>query len=72
MNYREHVEVLRARRADLAAEVAGFTVVTSVMQWMQARGLTQTTVDIIGQDEFEYDFVVRVGSDEEWLVFGLT
>jgi hypothetical protein len=72
MNYREHVEVLRARRADLAAEVEGFTGVTAVLNWMQTRGLTQTTVDIIGQDEFEYDFVVRVGPGEEWLVFGLT
>jgi len=72
MTYEDHVEALRARRPDLAAEVAGFTGVTSVLTWMQTRGLAGTTVDIVGQDEFESDFLVSLGANQEWLVFGLT
>jgi hypothetical protein len=72
MRYRDHVENLRAVRPGLAAEVADFTGVTSVLNWMQARGLARTRVDIVGQDEFESDFLVYLGTDQEWVVFGLT
>ena len=48
------------------------TGVSSVLKWMQASGLAGTRVDIVGQDEFESDFLVRLGSDQEWLAFGLT
>ena len=72
MNYRDHVAALKAHRPDLAAELAGFTSVSSVLSWLQARGLAQTAVDIVAQDEFEYDFLVRFSSDDEWLSFGMT
>jgi hypothetical protein len=72
MKYADHVANLRAGRPDLAGEVESFTGVASVLRWMQQRGLAGTTVDIIGQDEFESDFLVRLGSDDQWLVFGLT
>jgi hypothetical protein len=72
MRYRDHVDVLRASRSDLAEQVAHFTGVSSVLKWMQASGLTRTRVDIVGQDAFESDFMVRLGSDQEWLAFGLT
>ena len=72
MNYPDYVEVLRASRPDLAAEVADFTGVTSILNWMKARGLTGTMVDIVGQDEFESDFLIRVSSETEWLSFGIT
>jgi hypothetical protein len=72
MNYHDSVERIRAQRPDLAAEVASFTGVTSILNWMQTRGLTGTKVDIIGQDEFESDFLIRLGSDREWISFGIT
>jgi hypothetical protein len=72
MTYRDHVETLRASRPDLAAEMADFTGVTSVLSWMQSRGLAGTPVDIVGQDEFESDFLVCLGANQEWLAFGLT
>ncbi len=72
MRYSDHVEVLRASRPDLAAEVADFTGVSSVLRWMQDRGLARTEVDIVGQDEFESDFLIRLGPGQEWLAFGLT
>ena len=72
MNYHDHVEALRAHRPDLAAELACFTGVSSVLAWMQARGLARTSVDIVGQDEFEYDFTIRLAPGAEWLSFGQT
>jgi hypothetical protein len=69
--YADDVEALRATRPDLAAEVAGFTGVSGVLRWMQERGLTRTTVDVIGQDEFESDFIILLPSGE-WLAFGIT
>jgi hypothetical protein len=72
VNYDDHVEAMRVHRPDLADELAHFSGVSSVLAWMQARGLARTTVDIVGQDEFEYDFVIWLGSDREWLSFGLT
>ena len=60
------------RSVHLAAQTADFTGVSSVLRWMQARGLARTSVDIVGQDEFEYDFLIRLGSEREWIVFGLT
>jgi hypothetical protein len=72
VNYTDHVESLRATRPDLADEVAPFTGVSSVLTWMQQRGLTRTTVDVIGQDEFESDFLILLGPDADWIVFGIT
>ena len=72
MSYADHVETLRAIRPDLAAEVSGFTGVASVLRWMQERDLTGTAVDVVGQDEFESDFLIRLGSESEWVSFGIT
>ena len=72
MNYADHVEALRATRPDLAGEVEAFTGVMSVLTWMKARGLAGTTVDVVGQDEFESDFLIRLGSEAEWITFGIT
>jgi hypothetical protein len=70
VDYRDHVEALRAARPELAAELAKLTGVKGVLEWMQARGLARTSVDIVGMDEFEYDFLIHLGPD--WLSFGLT
>lgn len=72
MNYPEYVDALRSIRPDLAAEVADFTGVSGVLRWMQARGLAGTAVDIVGQDEFESDFLIRLGHEGKWLAFGIT
>jgi hypothetical protein len=72
VNYADHVEALRATRPDLAGEVAAFTGVKSVLEWMRARGLAGTTVDVVGQDEFESDFLIRLGPEAGWIAFGIT
>lgn len=70
--YPECVSRLRAVEPDLAEELAPFHGVGDVLAWMQQRGLTRTEVDLIGQDEFHYDFLVRLAPQGRWVVFGVT
>ena len=57
---------------DLAAEIAGFTGIEHVLTWMQRRGLAQAGIDIVGQDEFSYDFLIELEPQGRWLAFGVT
>jgi len=70
--YAEHVARLRPEYPDLADEVHAFTGITPVLEWMQRRSLPEGSVDIVGQDEFHYDFLIRIGPGERWIVFGVT
>jgi hypothetical protein len=72
MKYAEHIAALRATDPTLAEEAAGFRGVSDVLAWMQRRGLARTAVDIVGQDEFEYDFLIQLEPAGRWLAFGLT
>ena len=70
-DYSDCVQVIRASEATLAGEIAAFTGVKEVLDWMQRRGfLERDGLDMVGQDEFEYDFLIRL--DARWLVFGVT
>ena len=70
--YADHVQRVRAADAGLADELAGFTGIEQVLTWMQRKGLVGTAVDIVGQDEFEYDFLIQLGPGGRWLAFGVT
>jgi hypothetical protein len=72
LDFSDYVRHLRESDPDLAAEFAGFTGVEHVLQWMQRRGLTKPPIDIVGQDEFSYDFLVQFEPQGRWLVFGVT
>ena len=72
MEYPGHVDQLRRIDSLLADEVAGFTGITSVMAWMQRHDRTRVPIDIIGQDEFHYDFMIELEPAGRWLVFGVT
>jgi hypothetical protein len=72
LDYPDYVETLRAREPDLAEEFARFTGITAVLDWMKRRGLTGTAVDIVGQDEFYYDFLIQMEPAGRWLSFGVT
>jgi hypothetical protein len=72
-DYADYVLELRSEDAHLAGEIADFTGVKEVLDWMQRRGaLCHDGVDMVGQDEFEYDFLIRLGQNDRWLVFGVT
>ena len=69
--YAAHVERLRAADPGLAAELAGCAGVEHVLVWMPQRGLGRAAVDIIGQDEFNYDFLIELEAGGRWLAFGV-
>lgn len=69
--YVDHVATMRPSEPALAQELAGFTGLSSVLAWMEARGLARSPVVIVGHDEFHYDFGIEL-PDRRWLVFGVT
>jgi hypothetical protein len=71
-DYSDYVAALRVDFPELAEEVSAFQGITGVLSWMQRRGLTQAAVDIVGQDEFHYDFLIEVEPGGRWLSLGVT
>jgi hypothetical protein len=69
--YADYVNALRADLPDLAAVFAPSDSLEKVLDWMQTRDLPAGAVDIIGQDEFSYDFLIRLDAEGRWLVFGV-
>jgi hypothetical protein len=69
--YADYIALLRQQEPALAEELAGFAGMGAVLDWMQRRELTRTAVDIVGMDEFHYDFLLQLPSGR-WLVFGVT
>jgi len=70
--YADYVKTVRGCEPELADAFAGFASVEHVLQWMERQGLSHTPVDIVGQDEFSYDFLVHFSAPERWLAFGVT
>jgi len=71
-DYVDYVARLRSTDPELAGEIAGFPSVTGVLNWMQPRGLSSAAVDMVGMDEFEYDFLIQLEPGGRWVVFGVT
>ena len=72
MRYQDHIQPVHGFSPALAAELAGFNGVSDILAWMQRRGLCSAAVDMIGMDEFEYDFLIELQNEGCWLAFGLT
>ncbi len=70
--YADYVTALRAESPELAVEIAAFRGLEQVLQWMHKRSLTQAAVDMIGMDEFSYDFLIQLEPAGRWIVFGVT
>jgi hypothetical protein len=70
--YQDHAETLRGTDPELATEVASFRSIEHVLQWMQRRGLTRAAVDLVGMDEFSYDFLIQLEPNGCWIAFGVT
>jgi hypothetical protein len=69
--YLDHVTALAARHPDLASSFSRSDSLENVLDWMQTRDLPAGAVDIIGQDEFSYDFLIHLEPEDRWLVFGV-
>jgi hypothetical protein len=72
LDYPDYIQSLRVQEPVLAEELAGFHGVEDVLQWMQRRGLVQPNIDMVGQDEFSYDFLLQFEPAGRWLAFGVT
>ena len=70
--YAAYVSSLRDESPDLAAEVASFRGLEQVLRWMHDRGRTQAAVDMVGMDEFSYDFLIQLEPAGPWIAFGVT
>ena len=70
--YADYVAALREEEPELAAQVGSFRGLEQVLQWMQRRGLTHAAVDLIGMDEFSYDFLIQFEAAGRWIAFGVT
>ena len=71
MDYTDYVRGLQAAYPDLAREFSYCRSVNDVLDWMQRHGLARTAVDMVGQDEFNYDFLIDLGREGRWLAFGV-
>jgi hypothetical protein len=71
-DYPDDLALLREQAPSLAGEFAAFTGIRSVLDWMQERGLTKAGIDIVGQDEFHYDFLIELEPAGRWVSFGVT
>ena len=71
LEYLDYVERLRPAYPELADEFSRSDSLENVLEWMNRRNLPAGAVDIVGQDEFSYDFLIRLEPEECWLVFGV-
>jgi hypothetical protein len=72
LGYSDYVNRLAKQDLVLAAELSGFRTVEKVLQWMQTKGLGHAQVDLVGQDEFSYDFLLQLEPEGRWLGFGVS
>ncbi len=70
-SYPDHVQALAVEYPELARLFSRSDSLENVLDWMQSRDLPSGAVDIIGQDEFSYDFLIRLEPEGRWLVFGV-
>jgi hypothetical protein len=68
--YSDQVQELQTDFPELAAAFAPDSL-ENVLRWMETRQLPPGSIDIIAQDEFSYDFLIRLEPEEKWLVFGV-
>ena len=69
--YPDDIGRLHISHPALADEIASFVGIGQVMDWFTSRG-APPAIDLVGMDEFEYDFLVEVKSEGVWLAFNVT
>lgn len=69
--YLDYVATLRTDQPELADVFARSDSLENVLLWMKERGFPPGAVDLVSQDEFSYDFLIRLEVEDRWLVFGV-
>lgn len=72
LEFSDYVGLLRAQFPDLAKEFAGYHGIEAVLQWMQTSGRVNAAIDMVAQDEFNYDFLIELEPGGRWLAWGVT
>jgi hypothetical protein len=70
--YHDYAMELSREHPELARQIAGWSGMESVLEWMTARGFPPGSIDLIAQDEFESDFLIELEPRGHWLAFGVT
>lgn len=68
--YDDHLALIRVDYPALAAEFTRDSI-EYVLDWMGRRGFPPGSVEMVPQDEFSYDFLIRLEPEARWLVFGV-
>jgi hypothetical protein len=71
LEYADYVAQLRVGWPKLADAFSGRDSIEHVLDWMDRRGFPPGSVDIVAQDEFSYDFLIRLEPEDRWLAFGV-
>ncbi len=72
MEYQDYIAALRTQRPDLAEALGRFYTLENVLGWMREQGIPLSAVEIVAQDEYSHDFLVPLGDEGNFLVFGCT
>ena len=71
LQYADYVALLQPKYPALAEEFGRSDSLEMVLDWMKGRDFPPGSVDIVGQDEFSYDFLIPLEPEGRWLVFGV-
>jgi hypothetical protein len=69
-SYADYIATLRADQPDLAEVFGRSDSLENVLLWMEDHPPCGA-VDIVGQDEFSYDFLIPFEPAGRWLAFGV-
>ncbi|MCZ2340364.1 MAG: hypothetical protein LC104_01045 [Bacteroidales bacterium] len=72
MDYADHLAVIRSVEPTLAEAIAHIRNLEDILGWIPRENLTFTSVDLVQQDEYSYDFLVPWHDGRRCLAFGLT
>lgn len=70
LEYQTHVDRLAEEEPTLSSELGHSDSLENVLLWLQRQNLPPDSVDLVAQDEFSYDFLIRL-AEQRWLVFGV-
>jgi hypothetical protein len=70
MQYTDYLQRFHQDHPALATALGDSDSLESVLAWLKQKDLPPGSVDIIAQDEFSYDFLIRL-AEQRWLAFGV-
>lgn len=72
MAYLDDVQNLAVDDSGLAEQLRSIRSLELLIEWLPTQRISLAELELINQDEYCHDLVVRDGPHGRWLVFGLT